>query len=137
MAATSRTERTFDGHYSTSGAIRAAVAAHLAEADVDRATIDDALLVLSELFDNAVRYGDDNRPVVVVGFDPSGEDPTLHISVTNRGDVARVPSRSEWLPADPLALSGRGLSIVDAIATTVTVDGDRGQTTIRAELDVS
>lgn len=138
MEAFSETDRAFDDDYPTTGAVRADVGSYLEAEGIERERIDDALLVLSELYDNAVRYGEATRPVVAVGWgvDDDGVR-TLRITVTNEGDVRRVPPRGEWVPADPLALSGRGLSIVDTIARSVEVEGDATHTSIRAELRVA
>lgn len=137
MARPSRIDRTFDGDYPTTGAVRTDVAEYLTENGFDRRAVDEALLVLSELYDNAIRYGDGGRPEVAVAVDLDGDRAMrLRIAVTNRGDVARIPARDTWDPMDPLALSGWGLSIVDTIATSVQVEGDRERTTVEAELRV-
>jgi len=82
---------------------------------VSAQSLDDVLLVASELVSNAVRHGcggrpAPDRPAVDVGWEVSGEDVVL-----------RVDDPSPTLPAplrpDPHRPHGRGLAIVAAVAS--------------------
>lgn len=74
------------------------------------ALVDDAALLLSELLSNAVHHGD--GPTVTVHA--TCREGVLRCRVQNHGTGAPVPSRHD---ADLLADHGRGLRIVDAVAT--------------------
>ncbi|MGH9227437.1 MAG: ATP-binding protein [Acidimicrobiales bacterium] len=72
------------------------------------AALDDTLLVASELFTNAVLYGSGWIDVYVT-LDPQ----SLRIAVVDEGQRAPVPVPGP----DPATGSGRGLRIVDALAS--------------------
>jgi anti-sigma regulatory factor (Ser/Thr protein kinase) len=72
--------------------------------------INDALLVTSELFTNAVVHGS-GRVDIYVTLDPEA----LRIAVVDDG--RRTPDRWPGRGASP-TLGGRGLLIVDAVAST-------------------
>jgi anti-sigma regulatory factor (Ser/Thr protein kinase) len=72
--------------------------------------INDALLVTSELFTNAVMHGS-GRVDIYVTLDPEA----LRIAVVDDG--RRTPDRWPRWGASP-TLGGRGLLIVDAVAST-------------------
>ncbi len=77
---------------------------------LDPSMIEDAQLLVTEIVTNAVRYG---RPEIVVQLrlDP----PALGIAVADAG--AQLPDRPAVMPKNPAATGGRGLGIVDALAT--------------------
>ncbi|MER7708939.1 ATP-binding protein [Kitasatospora sp. NPDC097605] len=70
-------------------------------------TIDDAELALQELFINAWQHGDCPAPGVLVSLIPT----TLRVTVCDNCPVLPEPR----LPADPYALSGRGLHLIQAL----------------------
>jgi anti-sigma regulatory factor (Ser/Thr protein kinase) len=89
--------------------------------------VDDALLVTSELFTNAVLHGS-GRIDVYITLDPE----TLRVAVVDDG--GRTPDRWPRRGATP-TLGGRGLRIVDAIASTWGNNFDpAGRTRVWAEM---
>ena len=95
-------------------------------------TSDDARLVVSELVGNSVRHA---RPLadgtMHVAWTSSGAD--LDIAVTDGGAVT-LPRRVEAGLSD---LAGRGLAIVEALATKWWIETSQSRTTVHALLDVS
>lgn len=93
----------------------------------DEDHLDDARLVLSELVGNAVRHA---RPLsddtLRVQWDR--HDAGLDISVTDGGSV----SSPERLDAAVSDLAGRGLAIVDTLASRWWVEATRSRTTVHA-----
>ncbi len=77
---------------------------------LDPSLIEDAQLLVTEIVTNAVRHG---RPQIVVEL--RLEPPALGIAVADAG--AHMPDRPAVMPVDPAATGGRGLGIVDALAT--------------------
>jgi serine/threonine-protein kinase RsbW len=75
-------------------------------ADLPTATVDDAVLMVSELVTNAVQHG---RPVVTLGMSLSPEVLTVAVGDWGRAPVTpRVPTANQE--------RGRGLAMVDALA---------------------
>lgn len=72
------------------------------------AKVDDVVLMVSELFTNAVLHGDGDVEVVL---SLSGDHVRLEVA-----DGGGVPVPSEVRPPTPDAITGRGLAIVDALA---------------------
>ena len=72
------------------------------------AKVDDVVLMVSELFTNAVLHGAGD---VEVALSLSGEHVRLEVT-----DGGGVPVPSEVRPPTPDAITGRGLAIVDALA---------------------
>ena len=93
--------------------------------------LDDARLLVSELVGNAVRHA---RPLaddtLQVAFGRS--ESTVDIAVTDGGSVT-APERVD---ASLSALSGRGLSIVESLASSWWVESTRSRTTVHAVLSV-
>ena len=92
--------------------------------DEDR---DDARLVISELVGNAVRHArplDDDTVQIAWNDGPAG----LDISVTD-GGARTTPERVDAGLSD---LSGRGLAIVETLATRWWVETTRSRTTVHA-----
>ena len=115
----------------------AAVARHqlrdwLSDLGAQGELLDDARLVLSELVGNAIRHA---RPLsddtLRVGWDR--HDAGLDISVTDGGSV----SSPEKLDAAISDLAGRGLAIVDTLATRWWVEATRSRTTVHALVDLA
>jgi anti-sigma regulatory factor (Ser/Thr protein kinase) len=76
------------------------------------AGLDDALLLVSELVTNAVRYG---GPPIVLAVDCDGA--ALHVRVRDGGASMPAPRR-----AAAGEESGRGMSLVDLLSSTWGVD---------------
>lgn len=109
--------RTFAGRTST-----IAVARHFAAESAAALGCDDDVrarlaLVVSELASNAVEASHDDY---TVGIDPTG-DGSVVVTVTNHADRPDIPDRDDWGPHQPLATRGRGLGIVEHLATGVEV----------------
>jgi anti-sigma regulatory factor (Ser/Thr protein kinase) len=81
--------------------------------------LDDALLLVSELVTNAVRYGEPEI-VLHVRHDPPG----IGVSVHDAGP--ELPQLTDT-PPDPAKQGGRGLRIVDALAQRWGVSRTRRQ----------
>jgi len=94
-------------------AARRQVRRELAEEHLPELLLDDVEVVLSELMGNAVRHA---RPiaggVLLVGWRIADEELTLR--VTDGGSVKRIEPRD----SSPMADSGRGLHIVERLAST-------------------
>jgi serine/threonine-protein kinase RsbW len=94
------------------------------------ARVDDARVVVSELVANALRHA---RPLedhtLAVGWRVQPD--ALRVSVTDGGSSTSRPAPRR--PGD-LATGGRGLKIVQALASRWGVDADDSRTTVWAEL---
>ncbi|KQT90757.1 hypothetical protein ASG49_13500 [Marmoricola sp. Leaf446] len=91
--------------------------------------LDDARLVVSELVGNAVRHA---RPLSddTLRVEWDRHDAGLDIAVTDGGSV----SSPERLDAAVSDLAGRGLAIVDTLASRWWVEATRSRTTVHALL---
>lgn len=107
-----RAEETLRAEPAAVAQARALLEQTLASAGVDRARRFDALLVTSELVTNAVRHGSRPGDEITVAFDLEGA--RLSIRVT---DPARARTGPVQLTPDERRPTGRGLSIVDRLAT--------------------
>jgi anti-sigma regulatory factor (Ser/Thr protein kinase) len=93
----------------------------------ETSVVDDALLVTSELFTNAVLHGS-GRIDVYVTLDPEA----LRIAVVDDG--RRTPERWPRMRVTP-TMGGRGLRIVDTVASTWGNNLDpAGRTRVWAEM---
>jgi anti-sigma regulatory factor (Ser/Thr protein kinase) len=93
---------------------------------VDAETAATAVLCLSELVTNAVLHAHTGCEVRAVL-----EDGVLTVTVRDGGSASvGSPGRSPGGPADPLAVHGRGLQLVDALATRWGSDLDEVGTTV-------
>lgn len=111
-----RTRHGFRAHLTASAArlrtLRELTGKVLAEAGVDGDTVDNTLLVVSELCGNAVRACGDHVPLVVeVHTAPAGVWVKVHDPET-----LEMPRRAGVALDDPEAESGRGLPLVDFLA---------------------
>ena len=96
-------------------------------AGCSRETIEDGRVVISELVGNAVRHAKplaDGTILITWGRDRRG----IRISVTDGGSTSR-PRRVE---ASASAVSGRGMAIVDALASDWWSEHSRTRSTIHA-----
>jgi anti-sigma regulatory factor (Ser/Thr protein kinase) len=125
-----RSSRMLLAHASSSVAdARHRLAADLQRWKVRRSTVDDAVLVLSELISNAIKHA---RPLasgkIAVSWDLGCE--VVRIAVTDGGSNTRPT------PVHPSAsgLGGRGLSIVSSVAREWGVEDTAPGTTVWAVL---
>ena len=92
----------------------------------------DARLILSELVGNAVRHA---RPLpdgsIVISW--RGGEEGVELSVTDGG----APSRPQRVNAGATAVSGRGLAIIEEVATRWWSEQSRSRSTVSALLAVS
>src|SRR3954469_562575 len=99
-------------------------------ADVERRTVEDVLLVISELVTNAVRHAG------------AGIDETIDVCVTNRGEtilievVDREPE-STPLMRDDEAPGGMGLVVVSGLCQDWGTRQEEGQKTVWAEYSLA
>lgn len=75
-------------------------------------------LVLSELASNAVQAA----PGVPYNVRVATIDESVIVTVTSKSNNGRPPPRENWGPASLMAVSGRGLLIVDELSDDVVVD---------------
>lgn len=97
----------------------------------DRDKRDDARLVVSELVGNAVRHA---RPLAdgTMRIAWGHDDDVIDIAVTDGGAL----TTPEKLDAGVSDLAGRGLAIVETLATKWWVESTRSRTTVHALLDL-
>jgi anti-sigma regulatory factor (Ser/Thr protein kinase) len=105
------------------------LAADLREAGLVAATIGDAALVLSELLSNAIRHA---RPLPGAQVQVSWSlcEGSLTVSVRDGG----APTRPHAGHPSPSALGGRGLAIVECLASTWGIQDSSGGVTVWAVL---
>ena len=108
-------------------AARDGLASWLEGLEVDQENSEDARLVISELIGNAVRHA---RPLAdgTVQVRWAADERQLAISVTD-GGARTTPERIDAGVSD---ISGRGLSIVETLASRWWVETTRSRTTVHA-----
>lgn len=91
----------------------------------------DALLVVSELAANAAEHG------TSAAFQLEAEviDGNFRCRVANEADAS--PPTGPWPMPDPDALRGRGLAIVDRLATRLDVRYTNGEAVVEADVELS
>jgi serine/threonine-protein kinase RsbW len=111
------------------GVVRRQLVAWLEAHPVPQERLDAVALVVSELVTNAVTAARSTIQVhAVLG------DATLEVAVTDDGRGLTVHLDDVPDVDDLFAESGRGLHLVDALASTWTVRADDAGTTVRAQL---
>ena len=115
-------DRTVDAPRAARERVRAAASA----AALDRTRADDAVLLVSELVTNAVKYGGDG-PIELVVEQPRG---LMRIAVRDKGGPGPLPEMRE----PGLAAGGHGLRLVDSIADRWGVE--HGSTIVWFEFDL-
>jgi anti-sigma regulatory factor (Ser/Thr protein kinase) len=115
--------------------IRHAVADHLTRRGVPTSVVDDIELVTSELVTNAIIHPRPASGTPAVRVQVALSD-IVQVVVANHGSAATIPPVEQWVPAPPLALSGRGLGIVRRLCDDVTVhqSAERAVITCRRRL---
>ena len=121
-----------------SAASSVAAARHLVRDDLHRRRvpsriIEDALLVVSELVANAVQHAQPRPAAGVpgrIGLRWRVVHRQVRIQVTNAGAVNRPHVRSP----SPLGTAGRGLAIVNAVASDWGVSVNRSKVTVHATI---
>ncbi len=111
---------------SAAGIARRFVIASLAAWDVDDDVAGVAELCVSELVTNAVIHSG-TEPEVTVRID----DTTVLVLVHDQGNRGTVERMAEY---DPMSVSGRGLTLVDALADTWSAEHNADGTTVWFEL---
>jgi anti-sigma regulatory factor (Ser/Thr protein kinase) len=92
--------------------------------------VDDARVVVSELVGNSVRHAAP-LPVNDIAVSWCLDNGDLVISVSDGGSQSTIPHP---VVAPRSAISGRGLSIVDALAERWWVEDERGRTTVHVRI---
>jgi anti-sigma regulatory factor (Ser/Thr protein kinase) len=115
---------------SSAAVARQRIAADLVEQDVAAPIVDDVVLVVTELVSNAIRHAEplpDGQ--VTVSWQVDGRGVKVRVSDGGGGGEPRLRH------ATPRDTSGRGLALVEAIATRWGVEDSPAHTTVWAELD--
>jgi serine/threonine-protein kinase RsbW len=117
-------------HPTAAGAARLHVTQFLRSRDLPTGVIDDARLVVSELVANAVQHG---RPspdgFLNLGWELNPR--RFVLSVEDGGDQPIRPREAE-----PDAVDGRGLHIVESLSDSWTVDREAGTTMVCASISI-
>jgi anti-sigma regulatory factor (Ser/Thr protein kinase) len=93
-------------------------------------SVDDARVVVSELVGNSVRHAAP-LPVNDIAVSWCLDNGDLVISVSDGGSQSTIPHP---VVAPKSAISGRGLSIVDALVERWWVEDERGRTTVHVRI---
>lgn len=111
--------------------VRSRLRSWLLEAGFEGDAVDDARIVISELVGNSVRHAHPlpgNDLVITWCLD----DSALVISVSDGGSV----TSPHTVNASMQAVSGRGLSIVEALADKWWIEERRGRTTVHVRMSL-
>jgi serine/threonine-protein kinase RsbW len=116
-------------HAPSASLVRSELKQWLAEKGFHGETVDDARVVISELVGNSVRHAHP-LPVNQLVVSWAVEDDDLVISVTDGGSG----TSPHPISAAETAVSGRGLSIVEALVDHWWVEDNRGATTVHVRI---
>lgn len=121
--------REYAGEPATLRSARRDVVNFLTECGADGQTVERASLIASELASNAIQAGPGKHYELRVRVvDPNAAS----LSVKNHTTGAVPPPQAKWRPVDDLAITGRGLSIVESLSDEVTVEVDGSEVTVTA-----
>ena len=121
-------DQAFDGD--SLYALRAAVAAHAAEAGLPRQRVYDVVAAAHELAANSVRHGAGHGRLLLWA-----DGRSLHCQVSDDGPADRDAIRPD--PAAWRREHGHGLWIIDQVADAVTLEHDPGGTTLTVTFTIS
>lgn len=131
--ASSVAELSYSGEPATLGRARRDVLAVLSKWGADDAVRDRAALIVSELATNALQASPGREyHVHLVRVD----DTFASISVRNAANGSKPPQPDTWRPVDRTALRGRGLSIVNSLSESVTVEDQHGDVVVTARIRI-
>lgn len=116
-------DRDYDGSVTTLATARADLGDALDELGIEPSDIEKIVLAANEMTTNAVNASPGRRYRLSAAADSDG---AVVITVRNQQPVTAVPDRDEWGPSKPLASGGRGLSIVDHLADSVSIEQGEG-----------
>jgi len=130
MNATSQElSRVYQGETATLRTARRDVVDFLLECGANGQTVEQASLIVSELASNAIQAAPGipyELHLRIVDLN------AVSLSIKNRTNGAVPPAQPSWRPTDDLAVSGRGLSIVDSLSDEVAVEVDGDEVTVTA-----
>jgi len=132
-AAIERKQRSFLAVPSSARAARQFVAEQLLGFGADQSTIEDSVLVVSELVSNIVEHGDGSG--LMVGIEAA--DPRwwlIEVSGSSAAAPRLVLHPEEWSVAAADEISGRGLGIVRRLVDDVTTQVTKGQLVVRCRI---
>ena len=124
-------DRAYEGAATTLRSARRDVLAWLSARGADEDAKQRAALIVSELATNAVEASPGRNYRIQVAL---VDDDLATISVRNPAGSTQPSDRQRWKLADPSALRGRGLAIVDSLSEGVTIDSDSGDVVVTARL---
>ncbi len=122
-----RVSRMFKAEPSSSEAARAFVELFLRNHHTSKNTVNDFLVVTSELVTNAVTYGDGTP--IEVSVDPDGWG--IEVIGGHAAEGSYVLSPASWTMADRDKSSGRGLGIVRLLMSDIAASIENGYVSIR------
>ena len=127
-----RAELELDGDPRSAGAARRFLRERLAEWGIDDESVDTAELCLSELVNNVIMHAHASAELTV-----HVQEGRLSVVVRDRGGALPGTPPSPDPDADPMRVSGRGLTMVDALANRWGTERDAVGTTAWFVLDLA
>ncbi len=101
--------------------------------DVDEETMENILVIVSEIGANSVTATPSDQPSPVLDAHIDGG--AVHLATTNHVETS-APETPRWDLADPLRPGGRGLLVVAAFADDVTIEPHGDLVTVRCTVDI-